>query len=643
MTPSQSLGIIRILHLEDDPRDAALLRRHLEKAGFSPQVTVVSGEAEFLRALRSKPFDIILTDYSLPNWSGLGALELLHQEGCELPCILVSGTTGEEAAVECIKKGATDYVLKDRPARLAVAVERALREKLASDRRKQIEQSRDRLALIVESSEDAIIGFAPDGLILSWNRAASRIFGYSSQEVNDKPLTLLFASKFVPQVQNALERLLRGENPDHFQAAGISKDGRAIDLAVTMSAILEPNGTVAGGSVIIRDITERCRLEEQLRHSQKMEAVGRLAGGVAHDFNNLLTVILGYTSMLEKRLGSGDPLCMTVAEIRKAAEYAALLTAQLLTFSRKQISEQRVIDLNNLVLGMQSMVQRLMGADIELRVSMDASLGLVQADAGQLNQVIMNLVVNARDSMPKGGKIIIETRASVRERDDASGNSARPPGRYATVTLTDTGSGMSAETLAHIFEPFFTTKEPGKGTGLGLSTSYGIIEQHRGWIEVSSQVDHGTSIKVSLPEAPPEALAAVFAERRPETGTRTGTILLVEDQAPLRMLAEVVLTDRGHRVLVAGNGAAALELASSYKETIDLLVTDVVMPKMSGPELAALLNQSHPNTVVLYISGYNDQNLQTRGLIETGSAFLQKPFLPEALIHEVDKLLAVRC
>lgn len=503
----------------------------------------------------------------------------------------------------------------------------------------KIEQSRDRLALIVESSEDAIVGFAPEGLILSWNRAASRIFGYSNDEILGKPLTILFASKCIQEVNDALETLLRGENTEHFQAAGISKDRGAIDIAVTLSAIRETDGTVAGGSAIIRDITEHCRLEEQFRHSQKMEAVGRLAGGVAHDFNNLLTVILGYSSVLEKRLGSADTLSDTVAEIRRAAEYAALLTAQLLAFSRKQISEQRVLDLNNLVLGMQGMVQRLIGADIELRVSMDASLGLVQADAGQLNQVLMNLVVNARDSMPKGGKLMIETHAVLREGEDAGRHETRPAGRYATLTVTDTGSGIDASTLTQIFEPFFTTKEPGKGTGLGLSTSYGIIQQHHGWIDVYSKVDHGTRITIFLPEAPGGAAGAVSSHRESETTPRTGTILLVEDQAPLRMLGEVVLTDRGHRVLVAGNGAAALEIAAGCQEKIDLLITDVIMPKMNGPELAAHLNRSHPDIIVLYMSGYTDQALQNRGMIETGTAFLQKPFLPEALLQEVDRLL----
>ena len=638
MTQSASVGPIRVLHLEDSPQDATLLRRQLERAGFSLEVTLVANQEGFLRALHSERFDIILTDYNLPNWSGVAALELLRQEGKDIPCILVSGTSGEENAVECIKMGATDYVLKDRPARLPSAVDRALNDRLASDRRRLAEQARDRLALIVESSEDAIISFAADGAVLSWNRGAFRMFGYSHEEICGRPLTNIFASGNVQEVQHALGRLQRGESIENFHSAGISKDGRLIDVAVTLSAIPRLNGAMAGGSAIIRDITEHCRLEEQLRHSQKMEAVGRLAGGLAHDFNNLLTVILGYSSVLERRLGAGDTLYATVAEIRRAAEFAASLTNQLLAFSRKQVSQQSILDLNNLVLGIQTMVQRLIGEDVELRVSLDASIGFVQADPGQINQVILNLVVNARDAMPKGGTITIETRGLIHDPQDAGYPSGRPAGRYVTLTVKDTGSGMDPATMSQIFEPFFTTKEPGKGTGLGLSTVYGIVQQHRGWIDVDSKVGGGSTFTIYFPQAPEDSVASVFPATAQGISSRNGTILLVEDQAPVRMLAEVVLSDCGHRVLVAGSGAAAIEIASQ-QEKIDVLVTDVVMPKMSGPELAAQIGRLHPHVTVLYMSGHTDQALQNDGMIGNGAAFLQKPFLPESLIGEVNKLL----
>jgi CheY-like chemotaxis protein len=317
------------------------------------------------------------------------------------------------------------------------------------------------------------------------------------------------------------------------------------------------------------------------------------------------------------------------------------LTGQLLAFSRKQVTQMVVLDINASVRGITDMLQRLLGDDIDLSVALDDALFPVTADAGQFNQVLMNLAVNAHDAMPNGGRLSLETRAVQREREDVGRHGVRPAGRYAMVAVTDTGSGMSAETLSHIFEPFFTTKDPSKGTGLGLATVYGIVQQHGGWIDVVSELGQGASFQIYFPAA--SGVPAGFAPAIVEPATRrTGTILLVEDQAAIRMLLEDVLSEAGHRVLAAADGRAALELATECDGTVDLLITDVVMPEMSGPDLASRLTPLRPSVIVLYMSGYTDHALLHRGAIEQGAAFLQKPFLPESLLSKIDELLSAR-
>ena len=389
-----------------------------------------------------------------------------------------------------------------------------------------------------------------------------------------------------------------------------------------------------------RMIAGHTALEEQLRHSQKMEAVGRLAGGIAHDFNNLLTVILGYTRLVGDRLGVIDPLRAKVMEIQRAAEQAALLTGQLLAFSRKQARQERIVDMNEVVSGVRDLLLRLLGEDIDLALVPHPSACMVKADAGQLTQVLMNLAVNARDAMPNGGKLTIETHAVTRDREDAGRHGIRPAGHYAMLVVSDNGTGIDSQTQAYMFEPFFTTKEAGKGTGLGLSIVYGVVKQHGGWVDVYSEIGEGSTFRIYLPSigASQEEPVAAVAER---VVNRTGTILLVEDQAPVRMLAEDVLLEAGHRVLSAANGVEAAKIADKFRDTIDLLITDVVMPEMSGPELVNRLSRMRPGMGVLYVSGYTDHTLLHRGVIEAGTAFLPKPFSPEALVARVGELLSM--
>jgi nitrogen-specific signal transduction histidine kinase/CheY-like chemotaxis protein len=393
--------------------------------------------------------------------------------------------------------------------------------------------------------------------------------------------------------------------------------------------------------VLATDISERTALEEQLRQSQKMEAIGRLAGGIAHDFNNLLTVILGYASAAQKKLDAKSPVHRLLSEIQGSAEYAAALTGQLLAFSRKQLVEHRMLDLNQAVRGMKEILNRLLGEDIVLALKISTEPCPVKADLGQLSQVIMNLAVNARDAMPKGGCLTIETKTMLRKSEDMGKWKVRPPGRYCLLIVSDNGAGMDADIQSHIFEPFFTTKEVGKGTGLGLSTVYGIVAQHDGWIDVDSEPGRGAAFRIYFP-----ASEGILQEKAPAggepRGQASGTILLVEDQAALRLMGEALLMEAGYRVLSAASGRAALELAEKYAGPIDMLVTDVVMPEMNGPELAGHLSRTRPGLMVLYVSGYTDHAMLQGGGIESGTAFLQKPFLLDALRTKVDELLRAR-
>jgi signal transduction histidine kinase/ActR/RegA family two-component response regulator len=384
---------------------------------------------------------------------------------------------------------------------------------------------------------------------------------------------------------------------------------------------------------------ERNRLEQQFRQAQKMEAVGRLAGGVAHDFNNLLTVITGYAELL---LSSDLEASQRTAlqEIQRAAERGGALTHQLLAFSRGQPFTARTVQLNTLIVRMQKMLSRLIGEDIELIAVAAAEPATIRTDPGQLEQVVMNLVVNARDAMPGGGKLVIETANAQVDQTYAGPNVDLKPGSYIVLAISDTGMGMDPETVTHLFEPFFTTKAPGKGTGLGLATAYGIVKQSGGAISVYSEPGRGTTIKIYLPAA--EAKAAVEASGQGPAAALRGseTILVLEDEARVRKLVCEVLAGRGYRVLEAVRGEEAIRMAREHKGRIHLLLTDVVMPEMSGPQALEQIRARHPNVKVLFMSGYTDEAMVHHGILDSGAAFLQKPFLPETLARKVREVLA---
>ena len=432
--------------------------------------------------------------------------------------------------------------------------------------------------------------------------------------------------------------------PPQFENPILTRDGRERSILWNNSILRDRQGRVIGTSSLGEDVTERRQTEEalrsseeRLRQSQKMEAVGQLAGGIAHDFNNLLTVITGYSEILLHRFGKDTAECKEVGEIKRAGERAAKLTQQLLAFSRKQLLQPRILDLNEVVSNMDTMLRRLIGEDIDLRISLEKGLGLVKSDPGQIDQILVNLAVNARDAMPGGGVLTIRTANVLLDETFAVDHPSVVPGPHVLLSVSDSGMGMTEETKRHMFEPFFTTKEKGKGTGLGLSTVYGIVQQSMGHIVVQSRKGLGTTIMIYLPrmEGEFEKVPPISA-----TGSHRGeTVLVVEDEMPVRMLIEEVLSGEGYRVLAAGEGSEGLRLCNEHAGPIDLLITDVVMPRMGGAELASLLEVESPGTRVLFISGYTNDAISRQGILDNSLAFLEKPFTPEALLRKVRETL----
>ncbi|MBF8259935.1 MAG: PAS domain S-box-containing protein, partial [Actinobacteria bacterium] len=503
------------------------------------------------------------------------------------------------------------------------------------------EESRARLTMAVEQAGESIVVTDTRGTIQYVNPAFERITGYDRMEVIGQTPRILKSGRHDAAFYRNLWETLRGGEIWRGTFLNKRKDGTLYEEDAVISPVRDPSGQVVNYVAVKRDVTDVRRMEEQLRQSQKMEAVGRLAGGVAHDFNNLLTAISGYSDLLLHRLPDYSTLRRDVEEIRKAGDRAAALTRQLLAFSRRQVLQPKVLDLNTVVTNMGQMLRRLIGEDIELSTDLSPSLSRVKADPGQIEQVIVNLAVNARDAMPDGGRITIATADADLSPAYAAAHPGVRPGPHVLLSVADTGHGMSDETQAHLFEPFFTTKERGKGTGLGLATVYGIVQQSGGHLRVHSAADRGSAFLIYLPRVETSEVDAQTADRSllsyPSPGTET--ILLAEDEEVVRRLAREILSGNGYKVLEAGNGREALLLSEAHRGEIHLLLTDVVMPKMSGRELTERIRLQRPDLRILYMSGYTDDAILRHGVLEDGIPFLQKPFTPEELTRKVREVL----
>ncbi len=492
-----------------------------------------------------------------------------------------------------------------------------------------LRESEERYRDLVENAHDIIFSHDLHG-------------NYSSVNRHEECLSLNIADTIAPEHVNKaremMSKKLAGEKVSAYEVELVAKDGKRIPVEVNTKLILQ-DGVPVGVQGIARDVTKRKQLEEQLRQSQKMEAIGQLAGGVAHDFNNLLTAINGYSSLALQRVEDGHPVKPYLEEVKKAGDRAANLTRQLLAFGRKQILQPVVLNLNAVISDMNKMLRRLIGEDIELTAKLDPDLGRVMADPGQIEQVLVNLIVNARDAMPQGGNLTIETTNVEFDSDYVSGQLGVQAGSYVKLAVSDTGVGMDEETRNRIFEPFFTTKEKGKGTGLGLSTVYGIVKQSGGNIWVYSGPGKGTTFKVYLPQV--ESIARASKEKVAEAAPRGGseTVLLVEDEEVVRGLARRILEQAGYSVVEARKADEAIRFCEEHGNEVDLLLTDVVMPEMSGKELADRLKTQRPDLKMLFMSGYTDEAIVHHGVLDSSVEFIQKPFTPAGLIEKVRDVL----
>ena len=801
---------LRVLILEDKMPDLEMILYELRRSGFDPDYE----HAQDVRGYVSKldaGLDIILADYNLPQFDALKALEILQEKQLHIPFIVVTGSISEEAAVACLKSGATDYLLKDRLARLGSAITQALEArqnleaKLAAEEqtrrrnreltllnriiavstestdehsflqvaceelssalgalhvfvtlldpersastlvaaygpemaglvvgsiirpeenpmgrlfaelktpfvlndlsgnpemlgihnvsahgrqigsiacvpmmvdgetagslalaaearnhfseervdllksvadqlssamaRIRLERERLRLSTAIEQATDAVIITDTANCIQYVNPGFERITGYSRAEVIGKPARFVTGDRKDGDFTLEVHRTYKPGEEWRGRLINRRKDGSQYTVDMSLSPIRDNAGNIVNYVGVQRDVTEELQLEQRYLQAQKMEAIGRLAGGVAHDFNNLLTAILGYADILRDRVDAKSEESADVGEIRRAAERAARLTRQLLAFSRKQIMQPQIVNLNAIVRDMERMLKPLIGDDIEIQTAFDSGLGTVRADPGQLEQVVMNLAVNARDAMPDGGRIMFSTRNEAVNDSAKTLHAGVQNGSYVVLTVSDTGTGISDEALPHLFEPFFTTKEEGKGTGLGLATVYGIVRQSGGYITLSSELGRGTSFEIFLPRLD-EAFTQVNQAVEPESVKRgTESILLVEDNEMVRELANKVLTAQGYRVVAAKNPRDAIDYCVGTEALIDMLISDIVMPGMGGKELMERITSLRPGIKVLLISGYADTAFFNDGTREPGTAFLQKPFSPRVLVRTVRNVL----
>lgn len=501
-----------------------------------------------------------------------------------------------------------------------------------------LREARDTLQALIDSAPLAIITLSPAGTILSWNRTAEKLFGWREAEVVDQVPPFVWNEQ-LPEFRELLGKVLAGESLQNVELSRHRKDGSTIEVALYATPLCGSDGQVQGVLACVADNTERRTLERQLAIAQKVEAVGRLAGGIAHDFNNLLTTILGPAELMLETLAENHECVGYLTEIRDAALRAAELTRQLLAFSSNQVLQPRAINLNEVVAGMRGMLRRLIAEHIELRTACAVDLGTVRADPSQIEQVLLNLVVNARDAMPVGGTLTIETANTELGGGSMANRPLMTPGSYVMLAVSDTGEGMTDDTKARLWEPFFTTKPTGKGTGLGLATAYGIVKQSGGYIWVDSDPGQGATFRIYLPRIDTRAESlAVSPNEPPPSGTEK--LLVVEDDDMVRRVTQRSLIASGYHVLVASTGGEALLLAETNGYGFDLLVTDLIMPGMSGGELAERMRRMRPDLKVLFVSGYTDDMVVRHGVREGQTAFLQKPFTKDVLLRKVRAVLA---
>ncbi len=748
---------LRILIVDDSEQEALSIVNEIKQAGLLGEWQRVEDEESFIKALNGQP-DLILSDYALRSFTGSKALKILRQKNLDIPFIIVTDSGNEEIAVECLKQGAADYVVKRNLSRLPTCVRSALEQaeksktqekmskalrltKFALDfasisiywlsvkgnfiwaneaglnavgytfdelrqkkidtidptlsrhgwkkfcdslrqnrsmllegqhrhkdghlfpveitatylnfegveyifvfsrnisKRKQAEVERDRLFAAIEQATESVVVTDSNGYILYVNPAFERISGYNKDEVIGKNPRILKSGVHDTKFYNNMWKALTSGKSWHGHLVNRRKDGTLFEEDATISPIRDKSGKIISYVAVKRDITQEVLMEKQFRLSQKLEAVGRLAGGVAHDFNNILTIINGYSELLMKIVDDKDPLRTHLEQITRASKRASSLTKQLLAFSRRQPLEPRILDLNAIVNEMLTLLRRLLGEDIEVIMELDESIANIKADPGQIEQIIVNLAANARDAMPQGGKLLIKTFGTTLDQQYCDSHIGMLPGEYAVLSITDSGIGMTEAVRSKIFEPFYTTKE--SGSGLGLSTVFGIVKQSGGHIECLSKIGEGSTFNIFFPAVQGKAEPVKKKVEIVDLPGGDETILLVEDDDEVRTLTARMLKLQGYRVIEALNCKSALAMCRKYKENLDLLLTDVVMPQMRGPELAQKAKAVIPNLQVLFMSGYTDGFALSDN--QPGEYhFLNKPFTLEEISFKVRQVLDAR-
>jgi PAS domain S-box-containing protein len=621
---------VHVLVVDDNDDDAVLIVRRLTRAGLPVSYTRADSAAGLAEALRERTPDVVICDYNMPGLRAVDALEQVRAHDADIPLLLVSGQVGEETAAAMMRAGARDFVLKDRLARLAPAVQRELHEAAERRHRRRAEEalrdSEERFRLLAEHAHDVIFRYRldPSPAFEYLSPAVESITGYPPEHFYDDP-GLIF--RLVdPADRAALEESWRSLQPGTLTIRWHRRDGEPVWIEQRASAV--PGRAVEG---IMRDITERvlaeqgrAEMEQQLRQSERLDSLGQLAGGIAHDFNNILAVISGYAAMLTEELDPDDALHSDAQAIEQAAARGSGLTRQLLIFSRLEPSRPETLDLNVVAADMQRLLARTLGEDIELTTMLSLDLPPIVMDRSKLEQVLMNAVMNSRGAMPNGGRLMISTGVD---------------GEWVTLTITDTGCGMPPEVSARAFEPFYTTKGRGKGTGLGLATAYGVVADVGGTISLDSELGRGTTVRVCLPAAAVPAPTAVPAARAASARGGGRRILVVEDEPGVRDIVVRILTKAGYEVRAAGDPVEALKLCMEENLQVEALLTDVIMPGMSGTQLAAELRRSRPGLPVLFMSGYTSGPAPGGQELPADAPLLHKPFQTDQLLSALNQLL----
>jgi PAS domain S-box-containing protein len=639
--PSQ----INVLLVEDSPNDAELIGEALRRAGLNPTLKHVETEEAFLAAL-SVDLDVILADFDVPNFGAVRALDLLKAANVDVPLIVVSGSIGEETAVRILQRGAADYLLKDRLTRLGQAIKRAMDERASRRQQRLIEEALDaaeaRMRFALEAARVGVWDADVQSGRQVWSETLEALHGIApgAFEGTREAFQKCVHAADWPQVEQAIAATERRGEDANLLYRTVWPDGSVHWIAGRGRTFYDESGRAIRAAGIGWDVTERHALEEQYRQSQKMEAVGLLAGGVAHDFNNLLTVIQGFCSLVIDATDPDSPNRADLLEIQGAADRAAALTRQLLAFSRRQKMEPQVLDLEIVLNSLEPMLKRLIREDISVETKSTAE-GRIRADPGQIEQVLVNLAVNARDAMPHGGRLTITVTDSDSSELNVPGQSDIVPGRYVKLAVSDTGTGMDEATKARIFEPFFTTKPTGQGTGLGLSTVYGIVKQSGGHVSVQSAPGKGSTFTIFMPRVD-EPVETRDKTQAPDVAGGAESILVAEDEENVRRLIRRVIEHSGYHVLMASTPHEAIDIAKHHPGPIDLLLTDVIMPEMTGPALAAQIVAIRPGVKVIYMSGYTDKAIMEGTGLDRTIPFIQKPFATDVLVRKVREALDAR-